>query len=125
MGTARPLVVTVGLCYGHCMGTQLLGCASCGRVNVVTIEPGQDPSTVAVKDSRASVARFFAARGLIGSGLRVRSGDLLAAYMEWCGEAGTAPLAPQTFGRAVVELMGAERYRSNGERFYLNVALRD
>lgn len=102
-----------------------MGCTSCGTVNLVTIEPGQEATTVAVKDGRAPVARFFAERVEVAAGQRVQSDEMFAVYATWAAEKGGTAPAPQTFGRALSELMGVERYRSNGKRYYLNVALRD
>ena len=102
-----------------------MGCMKCGTVNLVTIQHGEAGTSVPTRDERAPVARFFSERVELAAGERVDSHELFTAYVDWCAAKGGPRPTPQAFGRAVVNLMGLERYRSNGKRYYLNVVLRD
>lgn len=108
------------------MVTRLMGCASCGKINLVSQDLARGAvKTVAIVDPRASLSAFVAQECTLDPAARIDSGLLLDAYREWCANSGQDPLPPQSIGRALVALFSVERYRSSGRRFYLGIALRD
>ncbi len=76
-------------------------------------------------DEEDALGRFVEDCCFVGGGeeVKLNTRHARAAYEMWCKEEGEQPLTPQMFGRELRTRCQVEVRKSNGERFYTNIAL--
>ena len=69
------------------------------------------------------LSEFLDERCALGTGLKVKAGDLYAAYKNWSEASGEYPVSQTRFGTQMVE-RGFEKKKSDGIIWYLAIGLR-
>ncbi len=110
-------------------GPGILAWIVAGAVSVFRDGLQEPASVMASTDDYAaeedSLARFISDRCHRGGGEAVTTNTarLRGAYDDWCRAEGEAALPARAFGRELKGRFGIDQKRSNGQRFYIGIAL--